>query len=167
MNTITRLELVSRMMESKGAKPVTIVAETTPKLVGGAATLARFPGLRKVSRVNGFIGWNYTNSVNNQRAREGNDETFVAHPRKWGERLQGTPLVSHKGEYYLELKVERSLGHRYFTDTREVSHEEIAPYLSEKRESARQETEKAIILRDYKVSNIVGMTIAREELIVI
>lgn len=73
----------------RGAKAVTIVARTKPKLSGGKK--CPYAGVEKISTVNGMINFNYENSVNNQREREGNEEVFESAPRQWGKRLYETP----------------------------------------------------------------------------
>jgi hypothetical protein len=182
MQTITRTELREQLMERRGASMVSIVSETEPKMYAkrkpsqlssdALAGVTDIPNpyrgkVHKISHVNGVINWRYANAVNNQRAREGqptdeegNVEHFEALPRKWGQRLQRddgtvTPLVEHKGRHYLELKVERSLGHEYRDESGEVvPQDDIAPWLYPHRKSARQQTDKEIILRDYALDNI-------------
>lgn len=123
--------------------------------------------VHKVAHVNGVINWRYANAVNNQRMREGqptddegNVEHFEALPRKWGQRISRddgtiTPLVEHKGRHYLELKVERSLGHEYRDGEGNVYDDEtINPWLRKRSKSARQMTDKEIILRDYALDSI-------------
>lgn len=123
--------------------------------------------VHKISHVNGVINWRYANAVNNQRMREeqpldeeGNVEHFEALPRKWGQRISRedgtiTPLVEHKGRHYLELKVERSLGHEYRDDEGNVYDDEtITPWLRKRSKSSRQQTDKEIILRDYALDSI-------------
>ena len=47
-------------------------------------------------------------------SREGKEIVFDIKPRKWGERLDGTPLVHYRGKYYLEAKCERVLEMDYY-----------------------------------------------------
>lgn len=120
--------------------------------------------IQKISRVLGIANFHYSNSVNKQRTREGLPATFQAHPRKWGVRIDGCPLVVHKGQYYLELKVEKTLDHpRYLADGRFVSAEHLEPWLPVRKESARQGTEKPIILRDYSLKNIRKLRLSKRE----
>jgi len=169
-NTVTRDELVGILTERKGAQPVTITVEVKARLnKKNRETKEKCPfvNVTKVSRVNGFIGWIYTNSVNNQRGREGQKANFEAQPRKWGERLAGTPLVAHKGKLYVELKVEKALATEYFADGEKVDVEVLVPYLPPRRnESGRQGVEKAIILRDYGLAGIKEITINGELFVV-
>ena len=117
----------------------------------------------KRSRVNGVLGYNYENSVNNQREREGKDSDFQQEERRWGVRLDRV-WVSHKGELYFTVKVERSLEEpRYFTESGvELSRDEVKPYLPKKSKSSRQGTDKEIIHREYKLSSLRGITMNRQ-----
>ena len=146
--------LTEILLRVKGATIVSMVTDVEPGLIKPKSNpLAG--RVRKVSYVNGMIGFNYQNSVNNQLAREGQDAEFEAHPRKWGERIQGTPLVRHNGNVYIELKVEKVFDTKYYVDGKEVPVEEIEMHLTPKKEgSGRQGTDKAVILRDYNLDNV-------------
>ncbi len=159
---ITLLELQAMLQESKGAKFVGLTTITEPDLI---ANCPFKNDCIKVSYFSGIVNWNYQNSVNNQREREGKETDFEAKPRKWGTRLKDSPFVSHvlkSGEHklYLEVKIERSLDHYYYQLSTQSLYQEsvIKPFLREKKES-NQGTEKEIILRDYWVKNIAIISI--------
>jgi len=166
MQTLTRTELRNRLMEERGATAITIVSTTEPKFRKSSDN--PFLGVcHKRSLVNGLMNWRYGNAVNNQRMREGQPvneagavEFFKPKPRQWGQRLirqDGTitPLVEHKGRYYLELKVQRSLGHEYQCPDGPKSDEEIHPWLIQRGpEGARQQVDNPVILRDYALDSI-------------
>lgn len=171
MQTITRNELREQLQSRKGAAMVSIVSITEPAWRAKHAETGE-PNphrgeVHKVAHVNGVINWRYANAVNNQRMREGqptddegNVEHFEALPRKWGVRISRddgtiTPLVEHKGRHYLELKVERSLGHEYRDDEGNVYDDAtIHPWLRKRSKSKRQQTDREIILRDYALDSI-------------
>jgi|MDTC01.1.fsa_nt_gb hypothetical protein len=152
-------ELKSALTSRKGASFVTLLAETVP-----AMRKTNNPFLDRVtkrSRVNGAIGWIYPNGVNRQRIREGGEPDFEAFPRKWGERIKGTPFVEHKGKTYLELKVENVLGTEWFLDGEPISPEDreaVNAFIPTKVEGARQQVENPVILRDYNLANIREIT---------
>ena len=137
------------LLTIKGACIVTIHTETEPAM---RKTDNPYIGVVKHSAVNGIINWIYERSVNRQRFREGLPTDFTPFPRKWGKRIVGTPLVEHKGQHYLEMKVQKAQA-RYFLGTREVTSEEIRPYLRPASPS-RQGVENEVILRDYALENI-------------
>lgn len=148
---ISRDDLLNFLIEHKGANIISFRSTTEPKV----KKTAPFINLRKGSHVNGIIGFNYSNSVNNQRLREGNEEKFEAHPRAWGERIGTSPVIEHKGQYYLEIKVEKTLTNpEYFDDNGPVEAEAVKPHLYARSPSKRQETDKEIILRDYKLESL-------------
>ena len=168
--------LIDLLHERKGAQPITIVTQTIPAMnKTGNPYYDKDKGTFRVykrSWVNGMIGWNYSNAVSNQRAREDHPEpAFEAQPRKWGERIAGSPLVKHKDSLYLELKVERSVETPlYYLDDELLDEDDneqgaknklivadIKSWIKVSTQAATQETEKEIILRDYKLSNIISI----------
>jgi len=110
----------------------------------------------KISVVNGIINFIYANSVENQREREGLDlDKFEPQPRQWGNRILNTPLVKHKGSYYLEVKVENVLETTYVdSNENKVDREEIEKFLYSSSQPSTQKTENEIVLRDYKIENL-------------
>lgn len=153
-------QLVDLMRNNKGATAVTIVARTEPDM---RKTGNPYIGqVFKVSRVNGMIGFRYENAVNNQLGREGEAKDFVAQPRKWGVHIDGTPLIEHKGNYYVEMKVEKSLDSRYEDGAGNELENDVLDLVKQfipvKNKPATQGTEKEVICRDYKVSTILSLT---------
>jgi hypothetical protein len=174
MKAVTVNELSDILMRQIGATFVTIVAKTTPDYVGGKK--CPVADVHKIAVVNGVINWSYANAVNNQRLREetptdanGAVEFFTPEARKWGVRLHDEvnrrllPLVEHKGKRYLELKVQRSIGHRFYDSTgKQVANETVYPHIRKKTEGRRQEVENPVILRDYALENIKAIRVNRE-----
>ena len=150
-------ELKAALMQRKGTSFVTIVAEPDPKLrKRGNPYSGR---VVKRSRVNGAIGWIYDSGVNRQRIREGLEPDFESFPRKWGQRIKGTPFVEHKGRTYLELKVERALSTEYLLDGEVIDKSVIEEWLPKRKaEGERQQVENPVILRDYDLANIKAIT---------
>lgn len=147
---MTKEELAEFLKEIKGTTFCTIETETEPKLKGGKK--CPYAGVKKISKVNGAIGFIYENAVNNQRVREGSEADFESEPRAWGHRISGTPLVEHKGKFYIEVKVEKTEKPLYILNGNFISNEDIKPYLPET--TSRQELDKEVILRDYSLDNI-------------
>lgn len=145
-------QFVDAIMGQKGATPVSFTSVTEPKLKKRGNPFAM--PVAKVSEVNGMIGYNYENSVNNQSEREGGERDFTAEPRSWGTRIHPC-VVEHGGEYYLTVKVERALTSPLYFDAKgnELSSEDVKPFLPSRGKS-RQGVEKEVIHREYKISNI-------------
>lgn len=159
---ITKNQLFALLAVKNGAQIVTFIARTDARLLKTGNTLGQ---VDKVSKVNGIVNFNYTNAVNNRREREAlkageaPPEPFVAHPRKWGSRLDGLPFVAHNGKLYLEIKVERSLDHQYVQGSTVLSDEQVKPFLPKKKSNAEhQGVDKEIILRDYDMGNVEFIT---------
>lgn len=149
----------------KGASFATITTRTDARL---RKTGNPFGHVIKVSRVNVTLGFQYAGSVNRQRVREDSTPDFVAMPRQWGERSEASPLlIQHKGKLYLETKVERSISHVYMTEMGEIlSDEQVEPFLPA-RSASRQEVEKEILVRDYAIESITGISFQGEDYIVL
>ena len=72
-------------------------------------------------------------------------------------------MVSHKGNLYVDVKVERVLSTEYQVDSEPVAQVFLAPYIPPKRSNkGRQELAKPVIIRDYKIVGIKQMTINGE-----
>ena len=150
--TISKAELETLLQNVKGNTFATITTITEPAQIGGSPFKTT---LRKVSRVNVALGFIYSNSVANQEKREGMAGDFEAQPRKWGVRIAGTPLVTHKGKTYVEAKVERSIGHSYLVDGRRTAKATVSPFLRTlSKPNTQAHIERTVILRDYSLDNI-------------
>jgi hypothetical protein len=143
--------MLANVLNIRGCRPVSFVAETIPELKSGNpfGGTTRTHRLRKLSRVL-HDRLPVRDAANNQRAREekpvdpatGEVMEFVAEPRKWGVRREGTPFADHKGATYLEVKVERSLQCEYrLDDGTPVDAATVAQWLPEKEEGRRQMVE--------------------------
>lgn len=160
---MTRLELLEKLQSLRGATFATLVVNVEPS-IKCPKTSGMGGRIRKRSKVNVTLGFIYANSVNRQREREGNESDFQVNPRKWGERIKGTTLVVHKGQYYLETKVEKVYETEYFLDGKLIEKEKIKDFLKESAPQPQQELEKEIILRDYRLDSIESVTINHETL---
>lgn len=158
MTKITKQELREMLLNSPGTNIVTVLAATKPKVIKDAP----FTNLMKFSQINGIIGFNYVNAVNNRRHKEGKEKTFTASERIWGECIGKSAVIHHNGLDYLEIKVEKSAG-RFFADNDKIIPEEqVKPYLID-RKPTNQDLEKPVILRDIRFDNIRSIKIAGKE----
>lgn len=161
MQTISLSDLVTILSAVRGARFATITALTDARLL---KTGNPFGKVMKLSRVNVVINHKYENSVNNQRTREGNAADFTAQPRKWGERVKGTPFVTHNGRVYLECGVQKTLSHEYLMSCGErLTDLQVAPFQPTKASNAdHQGVEREIILRDYAIDTLQNIVIDGE-----
>jgi hypothetical protein len=163
---ITLIQLQVLLSQLRTSTMATFVTLTEPSMnKGGNPYYGR---LKKKTTQNVTINFNYGNAVNNQLAREGKEKEFVPHARKWGERIDGTPLIQHKGECYVEAKMNgKPQSVVYFCDGSEIAKEEIALYLKSSNSNAEhQGVEKEIIIRDTKLSNVQEVKMGGEHYIV-
>lgn len=159
------------LREHKGCTIVTLTAATKPRCLKRDRETGEpnpWGQIVKVSMVQGLIGFRYENSVNNQREREGDVADFEAEPRSWGHHVENpstgnpSPLVTNNAgdRTYIEVKVERVLSTTYHAEDGTVlTYDECKGVLpARKEESSRQELDKPVILRDYALDNVVGLS---------
>lgn len=162
---VNYMGLVKALMEVKGATPATFIAVTPVKM--NKKNKEKEPNpyhnlVFKRQKANVFINFDYTKSVNRARDKEGNDEEFVAKKRAWGEKVDGTPIITHNGKYYLET---RFLGYEpqieYLKENVAIDKSLFESFLPPERSTASKEhqgLEEEIIIRDIDIKNIHQIT---------
>jgi hypothetical protein len=173
---VTMQQFEGYLANHSGTVIVTMKTRTRPKLlVKNRDTKEACPWSQGVERVafrQVILGAVYENSVNNQRAREGNDEYFDAaglwvskqFPEGAGER-DGAYTVRHKGNgkrYFAVRPCVNAAGiplvsMDYWLDvaTGEAIYEDlVTPYLSAPSTSARQDTNKPVPWRTVELVNV-------------
>jgi len=166
-------EQLKYILEGRGTQTeVTIASATVPRM--RKKNNPYFDRVKKHSIVVGDICFRYEDEVNKQRQREHTLNLVAGEPveqevtkfealnRTWGEKEQTRErvgaLVYHGQNAYLELKVAQSVRHEYRDlDGNLIDKENIKPFLYESKPSQRQGTDKEVIIRDYKLSNIVSI----------
>ena len=154
---ITKTELVNMLTEWKfGAQPASIQYITEAALTKeGKKT---FGTVKKVANVHCMIGYNYQNSVNNQRAREEELKNFMAQPlwRGAGSRVS-TALATHntKGTFYLTYKKVNTMKSFYFdADGNMLTTEELKSYFKPVYKPTNQGIEKVVNHREVGIDNV-------------
>lgn len=162
MKTISVSELTAILLNVKSAQPISFSA-----LVDARAKKTGNPygEVLKLSKVNAFI-CNYESSVNRQLDREKSHLAFMAGQRKWGEKIS-LALVEDKGEHYLSCKIEKSSKPIYLIHSnlglKPLSKHILEPWLPVYKPSTNQGTEKEIVYRNYKLTNLVSVSIGGEK----
>ena len=141
----------------KGTTMVSLVTETPVRMLKKHRDTGEpnpYLGATKIQKKNGIIGFDYGNSVNNQAERE--DKVHrMSKRRTWGTLSDNRIWVYHKGEVYLQVKIQSVADTKYMLDGIEVDYEKIRQYMSERKKSSTQDDlEKAIIVNDIKIRNI-------------
>lgn len=153
--TINQLEKL--LFGVNGAKAVTVRTQTVPAM---RKTNNRYYGaVHKVQEHNVFLNFNYANAVNRQRTREEKAASFTPVARKWGERLPNSCLVYHKGQYYMEAKVERSTTSQYTYRGRPIDVSLLQEYLTPKARPLNQGLEQDIIVRDFATLSVLELVL--------
>ena len=108
--------------------------------------------VKKLSYLNGMLGAQYGSCVERVAKRAGIDNPPPIQPRKWGERVKGTPLVKHKDQYYLEYLPIRKLQEQFILDNRPATPEEmedIKQYMKE-----NEPPPKGVVWRNYRLDHL-------------
>ena len=99
----------------------------------------------------------YNTMVLRRLEQEGKDPaSFELSPRAWGERIQGTPFVQHKGAHYLEVIFLRAGAVQYMLDGVAVD-ESAIDGLPEKREGEQGGLENKVVIRTFAMDSIVAL----------
>jgi hypothetical protein len=153
---LTRHEMVNLLIDRdrRGATPVTLSAITPAK----ARVWEQGP-LMKLSRVNAVMCFSYTRAMNRALSEDEMKEAFVAHKRAWGSHVSPS-VVEHKGSYYLNVMVRRSLATIYLTPRAEggwtvVPEAQIAHLLY-------PPDLRPVLTRDYRLDHVRAIRFNRE-----
>lgn len=167
--------LLGLLTNVKGNTFVSADCVTTVKLTGGKSN--PYQGqISKHSTVNGQLFSNqeynaYEAMVNRRREDEGKPADFTVAARRWGTRVPGTPIIEHKGNYYMEVNV-KSVSNTFYTvagDDTHYSRSELEAMgvtgFPVSRGSGRQglEDDNAVILRTYRFDSLRNVRMSRQE----
>lgn len=123
--------------------------------------------ITKSVSLSGMAGCDYSNMVNAQLGREDKEQTFVSQPRTWGTHVNEY-FVEHKGNYYLQMKVEASSTPVYRIDGEVVETAKLEPFLYAKKDPNTQaELDKKVVIRDVKLDNLKVIRFNGEEIVIV
>lgn len=137
--------------------------ETPVKLKGGKKNpqQGRVTKLMQGATVMCFSNTNgsaYNAMVQRRLAAEGKDpESFELSPRAWGERVAGTPFVTHKGKTYLEVIFLQSGKVQYQLDGAPVDAAQIQGLPESKSTGGQGGLENKVVIRTFDVQNILEL----------
>ena len=156
------------LLRASGATFIGIDTSTDPRLTGGAKN----PHIGRVRKVTtgsnvmlfqNITGSAYDKMVKRRLEKEGKDpQTFTLSPRAWGTRIQGTPFVEHKGQYYLEVIYLHSGETHYELDGVETDPVLIQGLPKKGPEGKQGGLTDKVIIRTFKLDSITRVTINRE-----
>lgn len=140
MDTLTEVKL-------KGGRKNLLQGRVTKRMTGAQVMC--------FSNQNGSA---YEAMVRRRLEQEGKDpSSFELSPRAWGERIQGTPFVEHKGKHYLEVIFLRAGQVEFLVDNQVVSRDEIEG-LDEPRDAGEQGgLENKVIIRTFALEGVTAL----------
>lgn len=102
----------------------------------------------------------YDAMVRRRLEAEGKDpDSFELGPRAWGERITGTPFVSHNGKHYLEVIFLKSGSVQYLLDGQPVDETAIEG-LPDRKEGEQAGLENKVVIRTFALDSIVELRAA-------
>ena len=153
------ITLYDIMADVSGASFIGLDTVTTPKLTGGKKNLMQGRIEKHMDGASVMVFQNknsngYENMVNRRLEKEGkNPATFNVGQRPWGERVDGTPIVTHKGEDYLEVIFLKAGEVRYTLDGQPIEYSDIEG-MKAAPESVQGGLDDKVIIRTFKADSI-------------
>jgi len=155
---ITKAQLVQMLNDwNHGAQPAAVSYVTSPKLnAEGKAKF--FNGVTRIANVGIMLGYNYTNSVNNQLERENEMRTFMAQQLWKGKGKRLSPALSthvEKGTFYMSYKAQQTFKsfHMDALNLRPIKLVDLIPFFPQSN-NASQGTKTEIYHREISIDNI-------------
>ena len=95
---------------------------------------------------------------------EGKDPSeFKLQPRKWGTRIDNTPFVEHKGQYYLEVIFLSAGDTEVLVDGEVADKSTIEGYPETKVEGNQGGLDNKVIVRSFKIDSIDTIRINKQQ----
>lgn len=164
VNDMTNLRTLLKAVN--GATFITINTSTTPKLKGGKKNIFNDGRTRKImTGANVMVFQNktvngYDAMVKRRLEKEGKaPESFNLSPRTWGTRLPNTPIVEHKGSYYLEVIFLNAGEVHYEVDGVVTDAADIVGLDLDREEGRQGGLNDKVIIRTFRVDSIKSITI--------
>lgn len=161
MKIVSRNELAEQIKTVTGSTIVKFVAETEVRM---NKTGNPYLGATKVATVNGSLGWNYENVVNNQKGREDKALDFVAQPPKGKVHTDNKHFLTDEKTgtktYLVVFPLPKSEERKeeeptmYHFNGQVIDVELLKPFMVKSYKPVSQGTDKPIIYRTYGFENI-------------
>jgi hypothetical protein len=147
------------MKDVSGASFIGLDTVTTPVLTGGKANPMKGRVRKHMDGASVMVFQNknsngYENMVNRRLESEGFDaKTFNVGSRAWGERVEGLPIVTHKGADYLEVIFLKAGEVRYTLDGQPIEYADITG-MKKAVAGVQGGLENKVIIRTFKADSI-------------
>ena len=154
---ITVEQLRSMLLNwNHGAQPASVQYVTTPKINKEGKN--KFGDVTKIANVGVMLGYNYQNSVNNQRERENELKDFMAQPLWKGKGKRLSPCLAmhtEKGTFYMSYKAQQTFKSFYFDAVLNfIPVSLLKPFFPVNNTAKYQGLEKAVYHREISIENI-------------
>ena len=153
-------ELKNELEKINGCTFAGIKAVTPVKLKGGKKNPMQGKVYKVVENGNCMLFPNkssngYENMVKRRLEKEGKDaENFKLGKRVWGKRIENTPLVEHKGKYYLEIIYMQTPKIHYMYDGKPIEKDKIEGLPEKKTEGKQGGLDNKVYIRTISLDNI-------------
>jgi hypothetical protein len=154
-------DIKAEISSLQGCYLVEIDTTTKVKLKGGKSNPMQDRVTKKTIGAKSMLFSNVGNDAYEKMVRarmgsEGKDpESFELKPRAWGTRIENTPFVEHKGNYYIELYHVESGNTVYFLDDEEIEKDNIEGLEDKKiNEESQGGIANKVIVRTYSMDSI-------------
>lgn len=156
-----KAKLVAQLAQVQGSAIASITAETAVTLKGGKKNPLQGKVTKRAENANVMFFTNtnsnaYNNMVRRRLEAEGKHaEDFTLGKRVWGERIDESPFIQHKGQLYVEvvfLAPPQSV--KYFVDGAETDKAQIPGLPEDTKEGKQGGLDNKVILRTYKLDSI-------------
>lgn len=151
-----------------GATFISIDTSTEPKLTGGKKNAYKGRVRKIMTGANVMVFQNknssgYDNMVKRRLVKEGKaPESFNLSPRSWGTRLPNTPIVEHKGSYYLEVIFLNKGDVHYEVDGVVTDPATITGLQGYEGEARQGGLNDKVIIRTFKIDSLTSITINKQ-----
>lgn len=161
-------ELVQFLTNFRSAREATFVTKTAVKLNKKDVATKQIPNphgdIFKITLLKGEINFDYEDKVNDARLVEGKTQDFVAASARNGLEYHSNALSVKDSTFYLRVIPERRITEPFYekANGEKILLDDIKPFMPVAKPSAssgRQDLEKAIPFRTYKLDSIIHMKI--------
>jgi len=153
------ITLYDIMADVSGASFIGLDTVTTPVLTGGKKNPMQGRIEKHMDGASVMVFQNknsngYENMVNRRLEKEGFDAgTFNVGQRAWGERVEGLPIVTHKGADYLEVIFLKAGQVRYTLDGQPIEYADIEG-MKAASEGSQGGLDNKVVIRTFKADSI-------------
>lgn len=160
---ISREQMIDILNAIKGCRAITIEFASAPKMLV-KSKIDKTPNpfkndITKVRRYNGMVNFEYENSVNNQREREGGEKNFKVGQASYGNHVGDNRIVVEHDDgirKYIQFKLERVIEQHYekISDGSLVDNQALADFFSDRPVNKGQGVDKSIKIQRILWTNI-------------